>query len=119
MERHLPLANGSDVDLEEMPHISTLSLAQLEASLAQQEAYSRDALEIAFAARHEAERLREAAIRCDADAQVSRDRYEESEHLVHELRKAIVEHNKNMLSGYIEPGRVRASMKRQHVSDLR
>lgn len=110
-------SNGPDV--EEIPHISTLSLAQLEASLAQQEAYSREALDNAFAGRHDAERLREAATQCDADAQVSRVRYEEAEHMIHELRKALVEKIKHILEGRVEPGRVRASKKRQHVSDIR
>lgn len=118
MEQHPPPANGSDVDVEEIPHISTLSLAQLEASLARQEAYSKEALDDAFAARREAERLREATIKCDADAQVSRVRYEEAEHVIYELRKAIVEYNKNMLDGQVESGRVQALGKRQHVSEV-
>jgi len=98
MEREQSAANRSEP--EEIPHISTLSLAQLEASLAQQEAYSREALGNAFAGRQEAERHREATIQCDADAQASGVRYEEAEHVIHELRKALLEKNKHMLGGH-------------------
>jgi hypothetical protein len=104
--------------VEEIPHISTLSLAQLQTSLAEQEAESREALGNAFASRNEAARLRELALKCDADAQASRARYEEAELVIHELRKAIVEQNKNMLDGQVEPGRDHAFGKRQRVSDV-
>jgi hypothetical protein len=60
MEQDQSLAIGPEV--QEIPHISTLSLAQLEAALAQQEACSREALGNAFAGRREAEQHREAAI---------------------------------------------------------
>jgi hypothetical protein len=116
MECEQSPANASE--LEEIPHISTLSLAQLEASIARQEAYSRKALGNAFAGRQEAERHREAAIQCDADAQASRVRYEEAEHVINELRKAIVDKNRHMLEGHLEPGRIQISNKRQHVGDL-
>lgn len=117
MERQLSLANGSP-DVEEIPDIRSLSLAQLETLLAQHEAGSQEALRDAFASRDEAERLREAATRCDADAQASRARYEHAEYVIHELRKAIVEQNKNILKGLVEPGRIRAYGKRQHVSAI-
>ena len=120
MEREQSAA--SDSEPEEIPHISTLSLAQLEASLAQQEAYSREVLGYAFAGRQEAQRHREAAIQCDANAQLSRVRYEEAELAIHELRKAIVEKNKHMLEGHLDRGHVRApnenNDKRQRVGDL-
>ena len=117
MERHQ--SNGPAVEeIPEVPHISTLSLAQLEAALEQQEAYSREALGNAFAGRQEAEPHREAAVQCDANAKAYLFRYEEAELVIHELRKALVAQNRNILDGGVEPGRVQALVKRQHVSDV-
>jgi hypothetical protein len=116
MERVQSPANSPEV--EEIPHISTLNLPQLEASLAQQEGYSKDALADAFAGKQDAERHREAVIQCEADARASQSRYEEAELVIHELRKAIVEQNKKILESGSEPGCVRALQKRQHVSDI-
>lgn len=111
MERERSPADDSEP--EEIPHINSLSLAQLEASLAQQEAYSREVLANALANRQAAKRYRETAIQCDANVQTSRVRYEEAERIIHELRKALVERKKNTLAEHSEPGHVQAAGKRQ------
>ena len=116
MEPDHSSANGTE--LEEIPHISTLNLAQLEASLAQQEAYSREALGNAFSDKQEAERHKAAATQCEANARTSRLRYEEAELVIHELCKAVVERNKQMLEEQLESSHARASEKRQHVRDV-
>lgn len=102
---------------EEIPHASTLALPELEALLAQQEACSRDALGSALAKKEEAERLLEQASKSEDEAQILRVRYEETEMVIQELRKLIVEKNKQTLEKQFETtSRSQASAKRHHVS---
>lgn len=114
MQRNRSAANGPEV--EEIPHASTLSLAHLQAILAQQEAESREALDKAYAGIRQAARYREAAVKCEDNSQAARARYEEAEIVIHELRKIIVEKNKQIIDGHVEPHQVRATEKRRRVS---
>lgn len=114
MQKNRSAANAPEV--EEIPHASTLSLAHLQAFLAQQEAESREALDKAYAGIRQAARYREAANKCEDNSRAARVRYEEAEIVIHELRKIIVEKNKQIIDGHVEPYQVRAPGKRRRVS---
>ena len=114
MERGRSAVNGPDV--EEIPNVSTLSLAQLEAILADQEAESRKELDKAFTGIRQAARYRKAAVKCEDNSRAARSRYEDAEIVINELRKIIVERNKQIIDGQVEPHQARASEKRRRVS---
>ena len=116
MERNLFADNRSDV--EKIPDVRTLSLAQLETILAQQEVESRTALDKAFAGIRQAARYRETANKCEDNSRAARLRYEDAEIVMREVRKIIVERNKQSIDGHVEPCQVRSSEKRNHVSDI-
>lgn len=102
---------------EEIPHVSTLALPDLEALLAQQEQRSKEALGVALAKKEKAERLHERARAKEEEAQTFRMRYENTESTIHELRKLIVEKNKQALEKQFETKEhTRASVKRPRVS---
>ena len=99
---------------EEIPHASTLALPELEALLNQHEAQSRDALGSALAKKQESEHLIEQASKAEDEAQSFRIRYEEAEVTIQELRKLIVENNKQTLERQLDSPS-RASAKRPSV----
>jgi hypothetical protein len=107
--------NSSDV--EEIPHASVLSLPDLELLLSQQEARSRDILAAALSKKQEAKRLIERARECEDVAQSLRVRYENKESALQEIRKLIVEKNKQTLEEKFEAASLSCALvKRPHVS---
>jgi len=102
---------------EEIPHASTLALPDLEALLAQQEERSKEALGNALAKKQKAERLHERTRAKEGEAQTFRVDYEQAESAIQELRKLIVEKNKEALEKQFETkGLVRTAAKRPRVS---
>jgi predicted DNA-binding WGR domain protein len=107
----------NNLDVEEIPHASVLSLHDLERLLTQQEARSRDILGAALAKKREAKHLLEQANKSEGKAQSLRVRYEKQESALQEIRKLIVEKNKQTLEEQFEATSLgRAVVKRPRVS---
>jgi len=107
--------NSSDV--EEIPHASALSLPDLELLFSQQEAHSRDILAAALSKKQEAKRLIEQARECEEEAQSLGVRYEKKESALREIRKLIVEKNKQTLEERSEAASLsHALVKRRRVN---